>query len=143
MEELSRALRLQRVEFSGAKYGADEHPAYGGASLVVLPSHTENFGLTVAEALAHGVPVVVSKGAPWQGVETEQCGWWVANDVGPLSEALSAAMQKPPAELAAMGARGRLWMERDYAWPRIGQMMYDTYAWLLGSGAAPGWVRLD
>lgn len=44
----------------------------------VLPTHSENFGMVVAEALAHGCPAVASRGAPWAGLKTEGCGMQAA-----------------------------------------------------------------
>lgn len=62
--QLADELGLNRVEFVGALRGLDKWAAYQAATLFVLPSHTENFAMTVAEALASGVPAIVSKGAP-------------------------------------------------------------------------------
>lgn len=143
VQALAVRLGVQRVEFPGPLYGAAKAQAYFGADLFVLPTHSENFGMVVAEALAHGCPAVVSCGAPWPGLEPEGCGWWVDNSVQTLAAALDAAMQLPPDQLAAMGLRGRAWMERDFGWAAIGQKMDAAYRWLLTGGERPAWVRMD
>lgn len=141
VQALARELACQRVEFPGPLYGEAKAQAYWDADLFVLPTHSENFGMVVAEALAHGCPAIVSRGAPWAGLHTEGCGWWVANDIETLAATLKTAMQLPSDERAAMGARGRAWMERDYGWMAIGQKMDAAYHWLWGMGERPEWVR--
>ena len=84
LERLSTELQLPRVVFAGARYGADKQAEYAAADLYVLPSHTENFGMTVAEALAQGVPIVTTMGTPWQGVRERGCGWCVPADAAGL-----------------------------------------------------------
>ena len=143
MKKLAGELSLTSVTFRGPLYGTEKFDAYRRADLYVLPTHSENFGITVAEALASGTPAVVTKGAPWSGLEKEKCGWWIDIGVGPLTECLSEAMSKSTEELAAMGGRGRAWMERDFSWERIGEMMYKTYEWVLGGGPPPDWVVTD
>ncbi len=142
VESLAAALQLQRVGFPGPLYGDSKAQAYRDAELFVLPTHSENFGMVVAEALAHGCPAVVSRGAPWQGLTTHACGWWIDNDVPSLVATLDAAMSLPSAQLQAMGARGRLWMLRDYSWDVIGQRMGEAYRWVLHGGAQPAQVRI-
>ena len=55
--------------------------AYAAADLFILPTLDDNFAMTVAEALAHGTPVISTKGAPWQDLETHGCGWWIDHGV--------------------------------------------------------------
>ena len=131
---------LPRVTLSGPLYGADKSAAYRSASLFVLPSHSENFGMAVAEALAHGLPAVVGRGAPWSGLVTERAGWWVSNEVEPLAAALDEAMRLPAPELAAMGARGRAWMARDFGWEGIAERMLAAYRYARGEAPRPDWV---
>ena len=143
MRELAATLRLQRLEFVGARYGSEKSRAYLEADIFVLPSHSENFGMTVAEALAHGCPAIVSKAAPWAGVEREGCGWWVGHEVPELTAALDAAMSLPAGVLAEMGRRGSAWMARDFGWDTVAQRMEAAYRWVLDGGEAPAWVKLD
>lgn len=141
MQALAASLRLERCEFVGPKYGADKLAEYRSADLFVLPTHSENFGMSVAEAQAAGTAVIVTKGAPWRGVETERSGWWIDIGEEPLTACLTAAMALPASELAARGLRGRDWMVRDFAWPTIGARMHETYRWLREGGTAPSWVH--
>ena len=143
MQSLSKRLGCQRVLFPGAVHGERKAREYFDASLFVLPTRSENFGMVVAEALAHGVPTIVTKGAPWAGLEEEQCGWWIEAGEATLAECLRDAMSCRPAELEAMGRRGREWMIRDFSWHEIGRKMLATYEWLLGGGSPPDWVRED
>jgi glycosyltransferase involved in cell wall biosynthesis len=140
LQVLARDLRLQRVEFAGAIYGEEKWAECRNADLFVLPTHSENFGMAVAEALAAGTPVVVSKGAPWSGLQEKGAGWWIDIGVDPLVACLEGALSLSEIELASKGARGRDWMERDFSWRRIGEQTAETYAWLLGRRSRPDWV---
>jgi glycosyltransferase involved in cell wall biosynthesis len=140
MRELAAAVGTQRLLFSEPAYGRDKTDLYQKATLYVLPSHTENFGMTVAESLAHGVPVITTKGAPWEGVVGHDCGWWIERTEADLEDCLRHALSLPAETLRSMGQRGRRWMERDFSWSRVGAMMHETYLWMLGGGAAPPWV---
>ncbi|WP_152207617.1 glycosyltransferase [Marinobacter changyiensis] len=145
MEELrARASRngSRRVEFAGPLYGAEKDTAYRNADFFVLPTHSENFGMAVAEALSHECPAIVSHGAPWAGLEKEGCGWWVPNSVDSLRSTLESAMALPQTELHAMGARGRAWMERDFSWEAIAASMEAGYRWMLEGGAPPDCVKI-
>jgi glycosyltransferase involved in cell wall biosynthesis len=63
-----------RVTFHGHVDGAAKSAAFTGCDVFVLPTHSENFGIVVAEALAYGTPVITTRGVPWEGIETEGCG---------------------------------------------------------------------
>ena len=136
----TQALGAERVHFRGAVLGEEKRRVFEDADLYVLPSHSENFGVSVAEALSYAVPSIVTTGAPWGGLETHGCGWWVDPQVEPLSHCLRNALGLSDAELQEMGRKGRAWMERDFSWDRVGRQMSATYEWLVGGGPAPQWV---
>lgn len=140
VEQLAIELKLQRIDFPGPLYGDVKARAYRQADVFVLPTHSENFGMVVAEALAHGCPAVVSRGAPWSGLVSEGCGWWVGNDVASLVQALDTTMRCSQDDLRAMGLRGRAWMARDFGWDSVAQRMEDAYGWMLGQMPRPVFV---
>lgn len=115
---------------------------FRGSDLFVLPTFTENFGVVIAEALAHGLPVITTRGAPWADLEAFRCGWWVDIGVAPLVKALQEAMALSDKERWAMGARGRDYVRR-YDWDDIAQQTMDVYRWVLGRGSQPDCVRTD
>ncbi|HVA80760.1 MAG TPA: glycosyltransferase [Candidatus Binataceae bacterium] len=139
---LSHRLGLRRVAIEGPLYGEAKSAAYREADLFVLSSLNENFGLTVAEALAAGTPVVSTKGAPWSGLDVQGCGWWVEHGVNSFTAALDRAMAMPRDALAAMGARGRTWMIRDFSWEPIARDMLAVYRWLAVREEIPSIVRV-
>jgi glycosyltransferase involved in cell wall biosynthesis len=113
---------------------------YRNADLFVLPTHSENFGIVIAEALACGVPVITTRGTPWEDLITHRCGWWVEIGAKPLANALNAAMKVPEEERRAMGLRGRRLVEENYTWPAAAKKMVAVYQWMLESGPKPEWV---
>lgn len=148
LEELKRIVaeeQAPRVSFVGEINGHAKYEFLAGGDVYVLPSDTENFGVTVAEALASGTPVIASQGTPWQGLERERCGRWVPLGVEPLAAALNELMVISDEARAAMGARGREWIRRDFSWKGIGAKMKTAYEWLLDSGKVerPEWVRVE
>ncbi len=64
-----------RVVFTGPLYGELKWGALRTAEVMALPSHIENFGITVVEALACGVPVLISNGVNiWREIEAAGAG---------------------------------------------------------------------
>jgi glycosyltransferase involved in cell wall biosynthesis len=121
-------------------YGLEKRAMLAEADLFILPTISENFGIAVAEALGAGLPAVVTKGAPWSGLETYKCGWWIEGGIDPLITALGQATSITASERKSMGARGRKWMQRDFAWQAIGQEMAAAYRWIAGNGERPTFV---
>jgi glycosyltransferase involved in cell wall biosynthesis len=140
MQDLAAQLHLKRVDFVGVLKGRQKWEAYRAADLFVLPTYSENFGMTVAEALAAGVPAIVSKGAPWERLEGKKAGWWIDIGFDPLVTCLNHALGLAPDVLAEMGQRGHGWMEEEFSWERVGTLMSRTYEWILKGGERPEWV---
>jgi len=66
LREQVKRLELEKsVTFCGPLYGEEKRRVLQSADLFALPTRSENFGIAVAEALASGVPVITTKGAPW------------------------------------------------------------------------------
>lgn len=143
LEALTTELGLQkRVTFTGMLTGERKNAALGNADLFVLPTHSENFGIAVAEALAYGIPVVTTKGAPWQDLTTYKCGWWIDNNPQLLATALAEGMQVTCEERKDMGLRGRNLVATKYSWDFIAKEMSSVYQWVLGGGEPPSCIQL-
>ena len=142
LKMLAAELQAQRVSIEKSVTGDAKIAAYQRADLFVLPTLNENFAMTVAEALAAETPVIATKGAPWRGLEAGGCGWWIDHGVEPLTAALNNAMAMAPESLHEMGAKGRVWMARDFSWDHIAQDTLALYRWLVSGGEPPSTVRL-
>lgn len=114
-------------EFTGSLEGLALRRAYDEADLFILPSYTENFGMVVAEALAHGLPVIATKGSPWSAMLDHGCGWWTEISSDGIADALLAATPLNPPELHLMGIRGRNWIEQDFTWNQCANRMAALY----------------
>jgi glycosyltransferase involved in cell wall biosynthesis len=112
------------VKMRGHLTGQDKEDCFESSDVLVLPSFKENFGMAIAEALAHSVPVIAAKGTPWERVEANGCGLWVDNDPQSLAHAIRTISAMP---LAEMGQKGREWMEREFSWNAIAQQMIAVY----------------
>jgi glycosyltransferase involved in cell wall biosynthesis len=108
--------------------GAGMPPPYAVASLFMLPSHSENFGLVIAEALASGVPALVTDSTPWSGLNENGGGWCVPWADFPA--ALAAAVAEGPSRLADRGNLARAWVLREYSWSRPASKLMEFYGQL-------------
>lgn len=133
----------KQFEFVGPVYGEGKASLMNSADLFILPTYTENFGIAIAEALAYGIPVITTKGAPWECLVSNNCGWWVDIGVDPLEGAMREAFTLSRETLSDMGRRGRVLMEREYSWQSAAQSMKTVYEWVLCGGTVPDCVRLD
>jgi len=132
-----------RVTFTGMLNGSEREAALANSDLFVLPTHSENFGIAIAEALAFGLPVITTKGAPWKDLIAHRCGWWIDLGHAELMQSLKGALCLPKAELAAMGERGRALMAKKYSWKQVAGQMKQSYEWLLGRNDMPGCIQTD
>jgi len=115
------------IKFIGAVYNAQKWELYQNSDFFISSSLSENFGLSIAEALASGTPVITTKGTPWQDIETYHCGKWI--DVGskPLSEAIQQMIKLTDAEREAMGQNARKLIEEKYSAKVMAEKIMELY----------------
>ena len=128
MEALARELGVaDRVRFVGHVEGEAKARLLGEADLFVLPSYQENFGIAVAEALAVGLPVLVSdRVAIAEEVAGAGAGVVVPTDAGAVAAAL-ASLAADRERLARMGERGAELARERYSWERTARSLLELY----------------
>jgi glycosyltransferase involved in cell wall biosynthesis len=113
---------------------------YSNAAFYVLPTASENFGNTVAEALAHGTPVITTIHTPWSVLRQQQCGWVVDNTETELCQAISEAFQLEALSRARMGEAGLKLVRETYSLASVLNKVESVYNWVAGDVTKPEWV---
>jgi glycosyltransferase involved in cell wall biosynthesis len=130
---IARAGLMKRVHLVGPIYGREKYAALVDAACFCLPSRQEGFSVAIVEALACGLPVVMS--AACRFPEAAAAG---AADVVPLdASALALTLQNllaEPERAQAMGRAGRALIRRDYTWPAIAERVTEAYVTTLRNG---------
>jgi len=144
LEELVEQKKLSDLfTFLGPVHGQAKWDLYRSADLFILPTVYESFGLVVAEALASGVPVITTHGAPWADLNIKNCGWWIPNGVEALTHTLGDATQASDNTRRAMGRRGRDLVIQKFSWRNTALDMKALYQWVTDEAECPPFVRMD
>ena len=115
------------MSFTGPVEGEAKASLLCEAGFLVLPSHSESFGMVVAEALAHGTPVLTTTAVPWPSLEQRGCGWRCAPTADALAAALREATAGDATTLRAMGAAGREFVAGTLGWGSIAARFIALY----------------
>lgn len=130
--------------FVGPLHGADKAAAFTHASGFVLPSLSEGMPVAVLEAWSYGLPVLMT---PYcnipAGFDAGAAVRIATPDTAGARDALDALVGMTDHERAAMGARGRQLVERQFTWDVISRQMRSVYEWLQTGGPAPACVRTE
>lgn len=117
----------KRVTFTGMLEGAEKLAALNDSELFVLPSYSENFGIAVVEAMASGLPVLISDRVNiWREVDAASAGEVIPPQAAPFAEAL-VSMLADEDELRRMGLNGRTLVREKYQWRQIAARLEEVY----------------
>lgn len=132
-EQAERNGTIGRIEFAGPVSGAVKQRLLETAVALVLPSHSENFGNVVLEAMAAATPVIVSPVVGLAGAVAESgVGFVVDRSPAAVATAVRQLLRDPD-EAGAMGRRGRALVESRYTWTRVAAEMEHQYEELIAA----------
>jgi glycosyltransferase involved in cell wall biosynthesis len=133
LEGLAQKSGVNRVHLTGWADGARKRALISGASLFALVSWQENFGISVLEALASGVPALISDRVDIAPLVQERgAGWVVEPTVQAIAQGLASAM-RDDAERHSRAGAARI-LAQAFAWPGIADSIVKLYAGLLRNG---------
>lgn len=118
------------VRYEGEVYGKNKWLVYRAAELFALPSKFENFGISIGEALASGIPVLTTKSCPWPQIKEHDAGWWIEDTPAALDVAMGQILFATEEELAKKGERS-VGLVQSMSWRDRARDMSDIYRWLL------------
>ncbi|MEX2217388.1 MAG: glycosyltransferase [Phycisphaerales bacterium] len=115
-----------RFHVPGAVYGKEKGALLAGAGVFALPSEHEGFSMAIVEALARGVPVVISRECHFPEVSEVGAGIETAREAGAIAGALRAVMSDAGAR-ERMGAAGRALVRERFTWPVVAGRCVEVY----------------
>lgn len=115
------------VKLIGGVYGDEKWRLFQTSDFFVLPTHSENFGLAIAESLASGTPVITTVGTPWSDLNSSEAGAWIEIGTEPLVETLRKFLSLSEDELETMGRNGRKLIETKYSAHVMAEQMMEVY----------------
>lgn len=96
------------------------------AAVLVMCSNSESFGMSAAEAMAAGTPVVVTRTCPWPDVESHQTGYWIEQNADAIAAGVNAVLENASAA-KEMGRRGRALIASRYSWRHAAAALIHEY----------------
>ncbi len=143
LEALCAARGLaDRVTFIGPVHGPAKAAAYAAAHGFVLPSFSEGLPMTILEAWAARLPVLMTTACNLPEGFAAGAAREIDTDPDKMARSLLEFMQASEADRSAMGRRGHALVENQFNWTRIAAEMLAVYRWVCGRGPQPACVHI-
>jgi glycosyltransferase involved in cell wall biosynthesis len=121
---------LAAVSFPGLLGGELKRAALAAADVYVAPSYSEGFSMSVLEAMASGLPCVITQGCNFDEAALAGVAHVVPTEAGAIAQGLADCLRDLPAA-RAMGARARQFVLDNYTWDRVAAQLIEVYGAIL------------
>jgi len=129
------------VIFTGPAFGAQKDLLLRRASAFILPSFSEGLPMSVLEAWAFRLPVLMTDHCNLPEGFLSDAALRIGTDAASIAEGMRLLLQSPIHDLRSLGTNGRALVERQFTWPMVAAQMKLVYEWLLGGGREPSTVQ--
>ena len=127
IEELIETRNLGgSVHMLGGVRGPAKIEVYRRASVMVLPSRSDVISLVALEAMASGLPIVLSRECNLEDVEVRGAGLLCDPTVPSVRDSVQRMLDLPRDSRDAMGERGRRWVESEYSWAAAARKVLEA-----------------
>jgi glycosyltransferase involved in cell wall biosynthesis len=123
---LATAGVLDKALFTGLLTGTEKLAAFAAADIFVLPSYSEGLSVSMLEALASGIPIVITRQCQFPEVADSGAGVVIEPDAGQLLEAMAMVLDNPE-EGRDMGRRGQKLVIQKYTWDSVATQIRKLY----------------
>jgi glycosyltransferase involved in cell wall biosynthesis len=130
----SRRLTLPDVDvvFFGPAFGEDKEQLLRSAEAFILPSFSEGLPMSVLEAWAYGLPVVMTPECNLPEGFASGAALEIRSGEGSFQDGMRTLIEMTDQERAAMGLRGRRLVEEKFTWPKVAAQMRRLYEEVVG-----------
>lgn len=128
LKEIERKLNIKNVKWHGFYFGKKKNELYQSADLFILLSHSENFGLVIAEALSNSLPVITTNNTPWKDLNKKGCGWCIQLKRKKIINTLTSAMSLDAGKRYRMGKKGREWIIKNFSEKSVRLSLHKLYS---------------
>lgn len=134
---------MNEVKFVGPLYGNAKIQALQQANAFILPSFSEGLPMSILEAWAYELPIVMTEFCNLPEGFEHKCAIKVKPTPNDISKKLITLFQQSNTTLMEMGCRGRKLVSQNFTWKIVAQQTFDLYKYLLGMGPKPSFVYED
>jgi glycosyltransferase involved in cell wall biosynthesis len=129
------------VVFVGPTFGGQKDQLLRAASAFILPSFSEGLPMSVLEAWAYRLPVLMTDHCNLPEGFAAGAAVCIGTDVKSIADGLHQMISATNLQRRLMGDCGRDLVERQFTWPQVAAQMKEVYDWVLGGGAKPSCVE--
>ena len=143
IEELISKFNIaDNIKSLGMLTGDKKYSAFSVASLFVLPSFSENFGVVIGEALASGLPTITTTGTPWPEIIDYNCGRYIELSARNLESAINDLLVCNDNELAFMSLAAKALIKEKYSWTIQAQRFSKVFNFIHKGQVDPTVIKL-
>jgi len=134
---------LGRATFAGMLTGDRKEAALAASQMFVLSSYTENFGIAVIEALAAGLPAVITnKINIWRELNDARAALVINCNVDETAAAMSSLLDDP-ALCGRLAQAGKKLVAEQFTWPIVAERMIAVYREIVAANSKASPARLS